>query len=144
MSGPYFTDEEWEERLKKTNQQVTANHTVKMFNQSRTQWLASDGNPANEPKVGAILRIKLPNSYSLMQEKEVKMTRKEAIEKLQNNWMYKGIYADQFVAALEALELIKFDEEKSISAFDVLNGYTCYTSAILESLDKHGYKIVKK
>jgi hypothetical protein len=112
----------WEEQ-QKTNQQATADHTAKMFNQSRTQHQSWDGNPANKPK-------------------ENKMTRKEAIgiaNEFQNSSNNEGL-----IDALEALGLIKFDEESKLTPLDILNGYTVHVAAIIESLDKHGYKIVKK
>lgn len=104
-----------------TNQQATANHTAKMFNQS---------------KVGAI-----PNNYSLMREKEIKMTRKEAIKKFSD--VYRGPYADQFVAGLEALGLIKFDEEKFVvdEAKKYVRNYTLYDrqelAGVIDMLIRH-------
>lgn len=112
----------------KTNQQATANHTAKMFNQSHTQWLASDGNPANEPK-------------------EIKMTRKEAIQKACS--VTSNVNRYDIVNILEALGLIKFDEEKSLSRIiheARMQTESAYSNCqpFMDYINEYGYKIVKK
>ena len=130
-----------------TNQQATASHTAKMFNRSRTQWM--DGNPVNEPI------MTLDNYYERIvkptvekYERKIKMTRKEAIEKLQDNDVYRGAYANQFVAALEALGLIKFDEklildETMDEAITKARHCAMNSQKFIDCLNEYGYKIVK-
>lgn len=187
MSRPYFTDAEWEELLKKikpqtlakeqivnaavemmkggykSNQQVTANHTAKMFNHSRTQHLAWGGNPAT-------LKIVLPKDYILIddypihagyqhnkdgyvwmyngngwvRQEKIKMTKKEAIEKALT--VTCGVSTHDIINVLEVLELIKFDDEDKTmgEAIAQARSRAMDTPEFIKKLSGFGYKIVKK
>lgn len=148
-----------------TNQQATANHTAKMFNHSRTQHLTWGGNPAT-------IGIRLPKDYILIddypihagyqhdkdgyvwmydgngwicngwaRQEKIKMTRKKAISNIRAAFN-PGYPVESFVNALEALGLIKFDDE--ITEIDILKHYSDSPDAIIYNLDRGGYKIVKK
>lgn len=147
----------------KSNQQATADHTTKMFNHSRTQHLAWGGNPAT-------LGMILPKDYIVIDDypihpgyrhnkdgyvwryngdgwvlieyynEEIKMTKKEAIEKALK--VTYGGNTHDIINVLEAFGLIKFDEE--ITEIDILKHYSDSPNAIIYNLDRGGYKIVKK
>lgn len=140
-----------------TNQQATASHTAKMFNHSR--------NPAT-------IGIRLPKDYIVIddypihpgyqhdkdgyvwmydgngwicngwaRQEKIKMTRKKAISNIRAAFN-PGYPVESFVNALEALGLIKFDDE--ITEIDILKHYSDSPDAIIYNLDRGGYKIVKK
>lgn len=119
------------------HQEATAAHTASMVNIPINQW--------NEMMYG---------------KKEIKMTRKEAIE-LAKKFSHEVPYYEYDIALLEALGLIKFDKEvgpldniqrSKLFEFynpatdDIKDGYltTNACKALIDDLDKQGYKIVKK
>lgn len=57
------------------------------------------------------IRIKLPNNY-IVTSGEKKMTREEAVKKVRGSACASQVLADQILDAVEALGLIKFEEEK--------------------------------
>lgn len=69
------------------------------------------------------------------------MTRKEALSKVSLS-VING-ERESFIASLEALGLIKFEEEKKTAA-EIISSYSCYAAAILGALAVNGYEIVKK
>jgi hypothetical protein len=78
----------------------------------------------------------------------MKMTRHEAIEKLQESGCSLSIV---FVNALEVLGLLKFEEEKSMGEIikDARMTAICYPDdncqyEFIKYLNEHGYIIVKK
>lgn len=50
------------------------------------------------------------------------MTRQEAMYKLRG---FDDISRHQFISALEALGLIKFEEEKKLTPFQIIDAYNC-------------------
>ncbi len=115
---------------KKQEAKMTQDDMSKLFNDT-TQELCNNPNMPQEMRLG---------------EKETKMTRQEAIEKVDEmhrknapNW------SARTVDALEALGLLKFEEERhfTIGAVDGRN-YVFTLSMIEEALKAGGYKIVRK
>lgn len=112
--------------------------------------------------IGKTMKIKLPEDY-IMREKERPMTRQEAVNKLVKldiNGRDK-INARNLLEALEALGLIKFEEEKkdkSIPIQDVLANTKYYdfpgdvmipigvsnAQLIIKNLENYGYVIEQK
>lgn len=80
-------------------------------------------------------------------KQEPKMTREEAVKKLECRL---STSSREFVSALEALDLIKFDEPKSTMpeaiqmARMVTNGSASNQDDFISVLNKYGYGIVKK
>ena len=72
------------------------------------------------------------------------MTREEAIKKFDCAFegAFGGGYAAQQVAALEALGLIKFEEEITPEA--IFEQYYHTPKAITNHLDRMGFKVIKK
>lgn len=88
--------------------------------------------------------LKTKNPWIMPTEKETKMTRDEALNIAKRVGNERPWYESD-VMLLEALGLIKFDEEKSVE--EVVNHVWYNSNGIVEfvnNLDKHGYKIVKK
>lgn len=80
------------------------------------------------------------------------MTRQEAIKKLIDTGRWSTEKADLQVSSLEALGLIKFEEEKKYGLTDVLydarlcciNDSSISQKQFIDYLAKRGYKIVKE
>lgn len=80
--------------------------------------------------------------YRMMERRKSQMTRKEANQKIKNKGHIQG--NDYILDVLETLGLIKFEEEKQSTPFEILEklGYNAGKAMIL--LEQAGYKIVRK
>lgn len=67
-------------------------------------------------------RRRLEDSIEKDRKQEIKMTRQEAMYKLRG---FDDISRHQFISALEALGLIKFEEEKKLTPFQIIDAYNC-------------------
>lgn len=69
------------------------------------------------------------------------MTRDEALSKVSLSAI--NGERESFIASLEALGLIKFEEEEKTAA-EIIQTYTTLSMSLMLDLNKHGYEIVKK
>ncbi len=98
-----------------------------------------------ECNCGKYLRVCNGNCEYWCGKKETKMTRQEAIDKIVAKGKWSDVYSGTLVDALEALGLIKFEEDDwKLNFLKIVrkeNGGG--TEHLIQSLTRHGYTIVR-
>lgn len=80
--------------------------------------------------------------HDFTEQKEIKMTRQEAIKIMDSDPSFSGA---AWIARFEALGLIKFDKEekKESTAKQIIAAHCDYADDLLKELTEAGYRIVK-
>ena len=99
--------------------------------------------PQRDVKIGSTYRIKIPNNWMVKENKEIKMTREEAVKKCVECGITNPL---GIVKSLEALGLIKFEEDIiERDCRDIWVGSARVVAYLaIRGLEEIGYKVEKK